>query len=362
MKTYMLNSAHIQSVDVRRIAAAKIAHTVRRVDQCAMTTLITGDVTPSSGDVVLARVIGLGHHKAVQGIGGRRLSLFVGDEIIVCYGDRYAPDQFEALVPEDLSVCHLVAGGGVASRSLSQHSKLKGPTVIEPLGLLGDDSGRVINIRDWALPSVTPTGPRPLTFAVVGTSMNAGKTTTAAYFIRGLVNSGMKVGAAKVTGTGAPRDTGLMIDAGATVALDFSDAGYPSTYRIGADEVQGIVDTLTNHLHADGVDAIVLEVADGLFQQETAALLKSGVFQRNVDGVLFAAGDAMGASAGADWLRQQALPVLALSGCLSSSPLASAEAERVSGLPVLALEQLSADGILADILEKPARNVVELSA
>jgi len=45
---------------------------------------------------------------------GRRQTLFEGDEIIVAYANRHAPDQFEAEVPDSLSDCHLVASGGVA--------------------------------------------------------------------------------------------------------------------------------------------------------------------------------------------------------------------------------------------------------
>jgi hypothetical protein len=35
--------------------------------------------------------------------------LFVGDEILVAYGHRYAPAQFLAEVPPDLGGCHLNA-------------------------------------------------------------------------------------------------------------------------------------------------------------------------------------------------------------------------------------------------------------
>ena len=61
--------------------------------------------------------------------------------------------------------------------------------------------------------------------------MNSGKTTTAAHLIKGLVQAGLKVGAAKLTGTGAVGDIWLMQDAGANLVLDFTDTGFPSTYR-----------------------------------------------------------------------------------------------------------------------------------
>ena len=61
-----------------------------------------------------------------------------GDEIIVCYGNRYAPDQFEALVSDDLGLCDLVASGGIASCEVNRHERMLPPTQILPIGLVGD--------------------------------------------------------------------------------------------------------------------------------------------------------------------------------------------------------------------------------
>ena len=84
---------------------------------------------------------------------GRRSFLYVGDDIIVAYGNRDAPDQFEAEVPSDLNECHLVAAGGIASRLRNKHSGVKCPTRIKPLGLLADAELRPLNLGDWKLQS-----------------------------------------------------------------------------------------------------------------------------------------------------------------------------------------------------------------
>ncbi len=334
-----------------RLALAKAAYTTRRVDKGAIRTLIEAGVQPRPGDLLLARVIKIGHHKRLELEHGRLAPLFEGDEIVVCYGHRYAPDQFEAEVPEGLEECHLVAAGGIAALCLSRHSSARAPTVIQPLGLLGDDAGRPVNLADWALPPTAIQRPRPFVVAVAGTSMNAGKTTSAAHLIKGLVRSGLKVGAAKVTGTGSGGDRWLMKDAGALEVFDFTDAGFVSTYRASLAEIEEIQVRLIAHLRNSGAEAIVLEIADGLFQQETAALLQSPRFQANVDTILFAAADAMGASCGVEWLRQRQLPVVAVSGCLSASPLAAREAALATGLPVLGLEELAAPGIAVQFFE-----------
>ena len=186
----------VSPLETRRLHKAKAAYTTRRVPISAASHLISGSVTPSPGDLVLAQVDRLGQHSRIELGSGRRAHLFPGDEIILCYGHRYAPDQFEGEMPDNLAPCHMVAAGGIASSAVSRHAGKKAATRITPVGLLGDASGRPVNIADHALAPVAPDGPMPLTLAAVGTSMNAGKTTTAAYLIRGLAKAGMKVSAA----------------------------------------------------------------------------------------------------------------------------------------------------------------------
>ncbi len=341
---------NILPIGHERILLAKVAYTPRHVNLEAATTLLAGeDVVPNVGDLVLARVEKIGQHGALELTNGRRASLFTGDEIVVCYGNRYAPDQFEAEVPGDLTACHLVAAGGIAARALSWHANMKSPTVIVPVGLLADVNGQRINLSGAAVAKPSHPRPLPYTLAVVGTAMNAGKTTTAANLIRGLTSAGLKVGAAKVTGTGSGKDIWFMGDAGARIALDFTDAGFPSTFRATAAEVEGILATLTSHLAKAGMDVIVLEVADGLYQDETAALLSSPLFARTVNDVIFAAGDAMGAAAGVEWLRRKGLPVSAVSGLLTASPLAITEAANATGLRVFDKKMLRDAAIATEL-------------
>lgn len=347
--------------DPERIARAKKPYAIRRVPPNHMATLLRGSIRPRAGNLVLARVDKLGQHSHLELESGRRARLFVGDEIVLTYGNRYAPDQFEAIVPDSLAPCHMVAAGGIASMTLSRHGKMSSPTMITPIGLLGDESGNDLNLASYTLNTIARCdNDRPLTIAVVGASMNAGKTETATSLIKGLTQSGMKVGAAKITGTAAGGDVWSMRDAGAEPVLDFSDAGFPSTYLLPAAQVEATMVTLARHLCTAGVDAIVLEIADGLFQQETAELLKSQVFSKRVDAIIFAAKDALSAVAGVEWLRRHNLPILAVSGVLTSSPLAMREARAAIGLPVLDPETLrDADSatLLGIMQEEPERMV-----
>jgi poly(3-hydroxybutyrate) depolymerase len=319
-------------------------------------SIIPAAGAPTPGDLVLARVDTIGHHDGLQLTNGRRKQLFAGDEIVVAYGNRYACSQFEALVPDTLGPCHLVAGGGIAGRVVSWHERIvKGPTHITPIGLLANADGQRVNLRNYALePIATIDAPLPAIVAVVGTAMDSGKTQTSAYLVRGLIAAGLRVGYGKVTGTGAGGDTWLLKDAGADPVLDFTDAGLASTYLVSPEEIDQVLVTLIGHIARKSVDAVVLEVADGIFQRETAALLRSPVFNRLVGGTVLAARDAMGASAGVSWLRTQSPPVLALSGLLSASPLQCAEVREATGVPVHNRESL-ADAGTAIALIRPAQ-------
>ena len=106
----------LDPLSAQRLDQAKWAYTTRRINQQQPMQLLHGSLCPEAGDLVLARVEELGQHKRLELVSSRRATLFEGDEIVVAYGNRYAPDQFEGIVPDHLGACRLVAAGGVAAR------------------------------------------------------------------------------------------------------------------------------------------------------------------------------------------------------------------------------------------------------
>lgn len=340
----------VQSLGVARRERAKAGFTTRHVPREAMRTLIGGMVRPRSGDVVLAAVARLGQHRRIEQPSGRRANLHVGDEILVAYGDRYAPDQFEAHVPGDLGRAQLVAAGGIASSMLSRSLDVRNATDIMPIGLVGDGHGRALNVADFALRPVVVQRERPPTVAVIGTSMNSGKTTTIHYLVHGLSRAGAKPGATKVTGTGSGGDYWVMIDAGAHRMLDFTDVGLASTYRQPMPEIERVFVELVDHLTWSGTGVNFVEVADGIYQRETSRLIESKVFHTTIDVVLFAAADATGAVAGVAHLKAKGLNVVGVSGRLTRSPLAMREAAAATGLPVLTIAQLTDADTVGDLI------------
>lgn len=338
-----------------RIINAKQSFVTRRVATADMQTLICADVKPQLGDLVLVKVTELGHHKRSERVDGRRATIYEGDEIILAYGDRYAPDQFESRIPEDLSPCHMVAAGGIASQALCWHKRISGPTCVEPIGLIANKDGKVLNLAQYRVePAAIDIAHTPSTI-VVGTSMNAGKTTTAANLIHGLNSAGYKVGGMKITGTGAGGDLWLMQDSGAYQVVDFTDAGFPTSFNIGFDNILEVYQRLAQHLVSQGCTALVVEIADGLYQQETRFILESSEFKRQFNHVLFAAREAMGAQSGATWLQAQGYNVQGISGQICASPLALRETANILQLPVFDLVALRNPHIARTLLSPATR-------
>ena len=85
---------------------------------------------------------------------------------------------------------------------------------------------------------------------------------------------------------------------------------------------------------------ILVEIADGLLQRETAGLLSSERFRKCVDSILFAAADAMGALYGRQWLMERGHKVIGVSGLITASALASQEAAGVIGEPLVTIVDL----------------------
>ncbi|PMC74820.1 DUF1611 domain-containing protein [Brachybacterium sp. UMB0905] len=352
-----------------RLERAKHAFSTRTVGaflrRATGLDLITEDHVPSAGEVVLARVIEIGQHKRLESPVSRRQILFPGDEILVAYGSRYAADQFLAVIPGDLGPCHLAAAGGLASRVIDQHADIDLPTEIEPIGVVRDAHGPVTLERAAAhhvVRGVTARPQRPAhdvpVIAVLGTSMNSGKSTVLAHLAHGLAAAGLRVAAGKATGTGAGNDYNLFTDAGAHRVLDFTDFGYPSTFQVEYEEVRDLVLSMADELAggAERPDVVLIEIADGLYQGETSRLLQDPHVTQVVDRIVFAAGDALGAAGGVQALTGLGHGPALVSGVVTASPLAAAEARRALEVPVIDTFDLGlpevARGAVEDLLQE----------
>jgi hypothetical protein len=298
---------------------------------------------PRAGDLVVARVAELGVHRHAESRAGRRMRLHVGDRIIGALGNRYATDFYEGYMV-DHRCTHLLTAGGLIGTVVSAHEVRGRPTQLEIIGGLRDPGGAPLSTEGFATVLPAPAATHPPTVAVVGSGMNAGKTTTAGALLLGWTRAGLRAGAGKVTGSGSGKDRWEYVDAGAVAVADFLDFGMPSTFGYPRERLAATMLGIRDHLAAAGCEVIVLEIADGILMSETARLLER--LGGEVEAVILATSDALSARAGVEILRGLDLPVRAVSGMVSRSPLAAREARAATGLPVLTVAELAAGGAL----------------
>ncbi len=317
----------------------RIPYALRRVPEAHFVNLLPCPEAPCRGVIALAEVEKVGKNTNLELSNGRRCALHEGDTLAVVFGNRYATMQFEGYARTNGTRCDLLSMGGLCGLVESKHASVAEPTKLHLLGAIGDENQHQLHLTDYSLRPTFRT--RDIRVMVVcGTSMDSGKTHSVMSTIMGLRRRGYRVAGIKLTGSAAGRDTWNMLDAGADVALDFVDGGFPSTYLCTPEELLSLHDLLLGQARVQGAEWAVIEIADGLLQPETAVLLQSPRFRSTVDHFLFAAGEPMAALAGVNMLRNWGVEPLAVSGVVSMSSLSVREAEEATKLPCLTASQL----------------------
>jgi hypothetical protein len=213
----------------------------------------------ATGDYVVGEVTP--HHRGLSSIelgNGRMIEVTDGDQIVGAFGQRCA--TLEAVgdwhaIGDDLHMEALTSAGlfgKVTSKSAFLPTLLsltyKGHVVV---------SDQKVGMRDFV-----PTLPeRPFTLPVVfivGTSMSAGKTSSARIIVRLLKEAGLKVIGAKLTGAGRYRDILSVRDAGADWIFDFVDVGLPSTVCPPEEYRHALRQLLTRMMEVDA-DVVIAE-------------------------------------------------------------------------------------------------------
>lgn len=307
-----------------------------------------------AGDVAIFEVTEIGKHTQIQ-TAGRNMTLAVGDRIMGAFGARYATNQFEGYVPENLKEeYHMLGGGGVIGILESSHSKFEkeGPTRLKMIGFVASPSGTIITTINEGAPKMKhfdgSNASKTKVILSLGSSMDSGKTTTAAFLCHGFAKQGIKAAYVKLTGTAYPKDKNLAYDMGACIAIDFAKYGFPSTYMRSEIELLNLYESLLGDVLTQNPEYVVVEIADGIFQRETRMLLKNPVFMDTVHQVAFSAGDSLAAVQGLHTLENWGIMPSALSGLFTASPLLIKEVKEflyenhgLLYMPILNLEDLT---------------------
>lgn len=298
------------------------------------------DYVPQPGDLVFGEIRQRGHHSCLESTSARIHTIHDRTRAVFVFGNRYAPDHYEGLVPDRaVSTVDLLARSGLIG-NMTHHNELIGaPTKIRILGYVCDNAGSVLNTRNHVLLRPRKTervGNGSKLILCVGTSMNSGKSYTAAACCYALSSLEKTVRAAKVTGTASLKDILLMEDCGAQHIADFTYLGHPSTYMMDEEELMHIFNTIDLKYGNNPRNYMVVEFADGIFQRETAMLLRNPQVRSRIHKLVFCAADSAGVVGGLKVLNERFdLVPDAISGLCSSSPLALREIAEYTDLPIL---------------------------
>jgi len=293
---------------------------------------------PEVGDVVYGEVTSIGEHSNLENKSARIHMIHNGSKGIFVFGNRYAPDYYEAIIPtEPITTVDLLARSGLIGRVQSKSTQRKDPTQIKILGYVCDEAGKLINTRDYAI--IRPKNelkktPRSKMILVCGTAMNSGKSAAASAICWSLNALGQNVRGSKVTGTASLKDILHMNDAGAEHYSDFTFLGFPSTYLLEENDLLSIFNKLDLKYGNNPKNYWVVEFADGINQRETALLLQNKAVRDRIHKFVFCAYDSLGAIGGLQILEDKFdLIPDAISGVCSSSPLHMKELRDFTSIP-----------------------------
>lgn len=305
---------------------------------------------PKDGNLALFEVIEIGKHTTIQSESKRNVAIFPGDHIIAAFANRYATSQFEGYVPtEHLDFYDILGAGGAIGVVKSKNAALSDiePTKVKLVSYLYDNDGRNINTKFLGLeiPIFQAEKKSFQTILSLGSTMDSGKTTSAAFIARGLALAGKKVAFIKLTGTAYTKDKDFVFDCGAELALDFSDAGYPSTFMCSKEEIFSIYQHCLNQIDSS-FDYLVMEIADGILQRETNFLIRDEKFMSTIDFISFSCGDSLSALHGLQLLSEWNIKPTFISGKFTMSDLLIHEVEGISDIPVLTIQQMESGCVL----------------
>ncbi len=260
---------------------------------------------PASGDLVVASVKQVNPvYPMLELADGSDIVLEKGNILIGVLGSRRALLGFSGRVPASLETgqpLHLLNKGGVIGECTAFNRNLEWPTSLEYLGTVTRDEG-VLNLGQYAHPMFEGSLPEVPMVMILGTCMNAGKTTVARQVIDVFTHRGLKINAGKVAGVACRRDVLSMQKSGAEKVMSFHDFGVPSSSEMKS--LLPIARSLHYNLCENNPDFIVMEMGDGILGgYQVSSLFEDREYISRAMCTVICANDLMGAWGALEWLK-----------------------------------------------------------
>jgi hypothetical protein len=212
----------------------------------------------ATGDYVACRVLPPQGLSSIELADGRRIDVTDGDVVIGAFGSRFA--TLEATgdwrrVGADLRL-EALTSAGLFGKVTSVSSRLPPLLSLIYTGHV-QRGGAKVTMNQFA-PDVQEAHLDTPVILLIGSSMSAGKTTTARVIIERLKARALNVVGTKLTGAGRYADILAMKDAGADTIVDFVDAGLPSTV-VSAIEYRRALKKVIAKIEGTGAHVVVAE-------------------------------------------------------------------------------------------------------
>ena len=326
---------------MKRCHLDKIASVTLRL-RLDTNAVLSDEIPAVAGSVVACRVKNSKSiYNTLEDVHGRMVTVHPGDVIAGALGHRDALRGYSGQVPASVrpgDELQLLNMGGVIGQGASYVPGVGEPFQLEVLGSvmhfphLDRRIGEPALVTRVALPVHHPPADMPPVLALIGTSMDSGKTTAASALIAGLTRTGVRIAAGKLTGVSLRRDVLHMQDCGARPVGLFTDFGVVTTNEQNAVPA---AHGLLAHLCEAEPDLIVLEMGDGLLgTYGVRALLSDPIIGGAIRAAVLCAQDPVGAWGGCELLRNRfGIEPTVISGPVTDSPTGMRFCRDELGLP-----------------------------
>ena len=314
----------LDGVQLKVVEADKTGSATSPLGLSKTLAVVTERMPARAGDAVVVRALTeSATYNQLELVTGRLAKINPGDVLAGVLGSRRALKGFVGDVPETVAAgdeLHLLNMGGVIGLCKGHHSSLSDAIRVEVVGLVADETARVRNIGDAALPLREKLGQSAPLVVIAGACMNSGKTYAATELIRRATGAGMRVAAGKLSGVAALRDTLNMADHGATATASFLDCGLPSTVGVG--DLAPVAKSIVAKLNESAPDMIVIELGDGILGgYSVESVFDDAELRGAMAALVYCASDYVGAWGGIELLRRRGLTVDLVAGSVTDSQM-----------------------------------------
>lgn len=213
-----------------------------------------------TGDYIICKIIIKGSDTfKLELPNGRMRGVMDGEFLVGALGERFATLEATGTwkAVEDDGMLHVLTAGGLLGKLTSKSVYIHEMMLIKYVGHCFRDSKK-LRMEDFVKPVKKEVFKTPVVL-FVGTSMSAGKTTSARIVTNIFKIAGLKVVGAKLTGAGRYKDILAIKDVGADAVFDFVDAGLPSSICSKKTFIKKI-EYLKNCISSVKADVAVIEI------------------------------------------------------------------------------------------------------